>query len=78
MYASMDPGTVDSNWTLVAWMSFGFAGDSVTAAELEAAASVVTFLDAYFKGYNKASHAMQRITSMDYQIVNKLSLATVV
>ena len=39
VFASPDPGPMDSNWHLVAWMSLKIVAKSITAAELEAAAA---------------------------------------
>ena len=39
VFASPDPGPMDSNWHLVAWMSLKIVARSITAAELEAAAA---------------------------------------
>ena len=36
---SADPGPLDDNWEVVAWMSFGLSASSITAAELEAVAA---------------------------------------
>ena len=50
VFASSDPGPLDSNWTMVAWMCFGVAANSITAAELEALAGAQAFVTAYLEG----------------------------
>ena len=45
-YVSSNPGPMDENWKMLAWSCFRVAAQSVTAAELEAAAGAQIFATA--------------------------------
>ena len=66
-------------WQLIAWKSFVLPdGASITAAELEAATSVISFLHAYFQSH---AHALANISSfpvMDHRTIQIFSLAELV
>ena len=53
-------------------------GATITAAELEAAWSVLSFLAAYYEGYDSASAAIRKFPTIDYRTLTKLSLAELV
>ena len=44
LFASSDPGPQDDRWEMAAWMCFTVFADSITAAELEAAAAAHAFV----------------------------------
>ena len=48
---------------------------TITAAELEAASSMVSFLTKYYQGYDQALEAIQQTTILDYRAVRVLKLA---
>ena len=47
VFASESPGVQDDSWQMVAWMCFPVEADSITAAELEAAAAAHAFVSRY-------------------------------
>ena len=53
-------------------------GSSITSAELEAASSVISFMDAYFQGQDKATSVISKFQTMDHRIVQQLKLAEMV
>ena len=55
LFGSTCPGPSDDNWTKIATMSFPIMADSITAGELEAAASAHLFLQELYRGRNAAS-----------------------
>ena len=53
-------------------------GATITAAELEAALSLVSFLHSYYQSYDKASHNICTYAPMNYDIIRSLALADLV
>ena len=73
-----DNFTEDSpeHWRRVAWKSEVLPdGATITAAELEAASSVIAFLQAYYHGYQKALLDITAKSHMDYSVIRTLTLA---
>ena len=63
-------------WKRVAWKSQVLPeGATITAAELEAAASVIAFLQAYDHAYQKALVEITAKSHMDYSVIRTLTLA---
>jgi len=68
-----------SDWKTLATRSVVLPKQAtITAAELEACSSLVSFLRAYFIGYAQALEAIQTRSFMDYRAVHILSLANMV
>ena len=66
-------------WQLIASKSQVLCSEaSITAAELEAASSVVKFLLAYYASHDTASRAIQAMSEMDYSVIRKFSLAALI
>ena len=64
------------HWTRVAWKSNVLPdGATITVADLEAASSVITFLRAYYHGYQKALLDITAKSHMDYSMIRTLTLA---
>ena len=80
VFTSEDPRTDESNvWSKVAMRSVAISAEAtITAAELEAASSLVRFLAAYYEGYEAALKEIQRHRSLDYAAVRILKLANMV
>ena len=78
---SLNPSLPDDpeNWQLLATKS-GVLPDhaSITAAELEGASSVISFLHAYYQGYVKASANIAARATMNYRDVQAPLLAELV
>ena len=68
-----------SLWRPIAYKS-GCLPDlaTITAAELEAALSLVSFLHSYYQSYDKASHNISTYAPMNYDIIRSLALADLV
>ena len=80
VFTSEDP-TTDSRdiWSNVATRSVAISPEAtITAAELEAASSLVSFFVAYYEGYSAALKEIQRHRSLDYAAVRILKLAHMV
>ena len=75
----VDSGDEESQWQLIAWKSSVLAdGASITAAELEAATSVISFLNAYFQGHTTALANISDFQVMDHKTIQVLSLAEII
>jgi hypothetical protein len=65
-----------SSWKPVACKSGCLPdGATITAAELEAALSLVSFLQSYYQCYEQASHNISAYAPMNYDIIRSLALA---
>ena len=80
VFTSEDPRTDDRNvWSKEATRSVAISAEAtITAAELEAASSLVRFLAAYYEGYEAALKEIQRHRSLDYAAVRISKLANMV
>ena len=77
--AMVDSGDEESQWQLIAWKSSVLPdGASITAAELEAATSVISFLNAYFQGHTRALANISDFQVMDHKTIQVLSLADII
>ena len=78
---SFEPSLPDDpeKWQLVATKSGVLPEQaSITAAELEGASSVISFLQSYYQGYIKASANITARATMNYRDVQALELAELI
>ena len=79
VYASSANGDEISDWKPLATRSCVLPQQAtITAAELEACSSLVSFLRAYYLGYTQALQTIQTQSLLDYRAVHILSLANMV
>ena len=79
LFASSDGDDDMTRWSAVAHKSGCLPdGASITAAELEASCSLLSFLHAYYQSYAKALVNICTFPSMDYNIIQSLVLADLV
>ena len=70
---------VETNWTILATKSGVLPdGATITAAELEGALSLTSFLSVYYQSYNAALANISQHTCMDYAAVQTFVLADLV